>query len=90
MTGCTPNPNTAPHSPSTELAPAGSAPRRAAPGEFIGEWQWDGETLVWETDFRATADREIWGWATDTAGDEAFNDELTNLTAELQRSRRWG
>ena len=60
---------------------------RAAPGEFIGEWQWDGDILKWETDFRATADPAVWGF---TPGAPAEDDDLTALAAELARSRRYG
>jgi hypothetical protein len=61
---------------------------RSAPGEFIGDGLWRREGLVWDADFRAHADREVWGWATDEAG--PFDQTLTELTAELEQSRRWG
>lgn len=66
---------------------AGTGRFRAAPGEFIGEWQWEGETLKWEADFRANADRDIWNFA---PGPPEGGDDLTALSAELRHSRRWG
>jgi hypothetical protein len=70
----------------------GSGAYRPAPGEFTGEGQWPyGGTLLWETDFRAHADRLAWGWegADDEGGDE-FSQALTALSAELRESRRIG
>lgn len=65
---------------------------RSAPGEFIGEWQWgQDDTLIWETDFRANADRSAWDWLP-SGDDEAdpFDTILSDLSTELKKSRRWG
>ncbi|MFV2103172.1 SIR2 family protein [Micromonospora sp. LOL_024] len=61
---------------------------RSAPGEFIGDGQWRREGLIWDADFRAHADLEVWGWTTNETG--TFNQTLTELAAELQQSRRYG
>jgi hypothetical protein len=62
-----------------------------APGEFIGHGQWTGDSLKWETDFRATADREAWSWTEVNDGDhDPFDDMLARVAAELKAMRRWG
>jgi hypothetical protein len=65
---------------------------RAAPGEFIGDWQWDSDDiLVWETDFRGHADRDVWGWEQIPDGaKDVFSDKLSQLSAALKSGRRWG
>jgi hypothetical protein len=79
----------------TALAQAmNSAPGRfrSEPGEFIGEWQWgQDDTLIWETDFRAGADRATWGWDAVPDGEtDPFSTTLDELSEELKKSRRWG
>ncbi len=65
---------------------------RAAPGEFIDEWQWSHEDdLVWETDFRAHGDRDAWGWVPVEDGEaDAFDAKVRAMSDELKQSRRWG
>ncbi|MDQ1629566.1 MAG: hypothetical protein QOI54_3310 [Actinomycetota bacterium] len=65
---------------------------RVAPGEFIGEWQWDNEdNLTWETDFREHADRQVWGWEPVAESDaDTFSDSLRQMAEALKKSRRWG
>jgi hypothetical protein len=55
-----------------------------SPGEFVGEWQWAGDTLAWETDFRKNADYRQWGWS-----DGVSNDTLADLSDILKKIRRW-
>lgn len=65
---------------------------RAAPGEFIGEWQWNHEDdLIWEADFRAHGDRDAWGWVAVEDGEaDAFDAKVRAMAGELKQSRRWG
>lgn len=64
---------------------------RAAPGEFIGERQWDSEdVLVWETDFRAHGERDAWGWGPVEDGEaDAFDAKVREMSDELGKSRRY-
>jgi len=62
--------------------------RYAAPGLFIGDWQWDrdtGQTRA-EIAFRQSGDLHAWG-LTDSA---QLDDVLSELREELSRSRRHG
>lgn len=72
--------------------PTSRAAHRAAPGEFIGERQWNHEDgLIWEADFRSAADREAWGWEpVERGAADPFDDALTSLTEALKHSRRLG
>jgi hypothetical protein len=65
---------------------------RASPGEFIGEWQWTSEDgLLWEADFRRHGDHAAWGWTpTSEVQDDTFSAQLTAMSDELKKSRRWG
>ena len=59
---------------------------RSAPGEFVGDWQWDSDGLIWEADFRKQGDHAAWGWTPDNAAE--MSERLTLLTDELTRSAR--
>jgi hypothetical protein len=63
-----------------------------APGEFIGEYQWNREDgLVWEADFRTHGDRGAWGWGPGEEGEaDTFNETLGALSETLQGMRRFG
>lgn len=64
---------------------------RSAPGEFIGEWSWDGDHLRWEHDFRSHADLAAWGFDPEDPAEMTRLDEaLGALAEELAKSRRWG
>jgi hypothetical protein len=59
------------------------------PGEFMGDWQWNQDGLIWEADFRQHADREAWGWPSVQDGEkDPFSDKLTEMVAGLQSQRR--
>lgn len=62
--------------------------RYAAPGLFIGDWQWDRETgqLRAETAFRQTGDLRAWELTDPVRLDDLFNE----LREELSRSRTYG
>lgn len=64
---------------------------KAAPGEFVGDGQWRGRELIWEVDFRQTADRHAWDWTPVADGvPDQFSDELTSMTETLKRMRYMG
>lgn len=73
------------------LEDGSSASFRAPTGNFMGDYQWDGQTLRSETEFRKNADISQWGWGTDMHGE---SDELTAKLAELRdhlsQAQRWG
>lgn len=55
--------------------------------EFIGGGQWDHEDrLVWELDFRRSADREAWGWAPVADGE---TDDFSESLAAMAEGLKW-
>lgn len=63
---------------------------RPPTGEFIGEWQWDGEIPKAETDFRKRADRARWGWdPAPGADDDPFEAKIIELREYLNQTQKW-
>lgn len=47
-----------------------------------------GGELIWERDFRATADRQAWGWDTvEDGADDPFGDRINELTEKIKTQR---
>lgn len=66
--------------------------QQAVPGEFIGEWRWDGDTLIAEKRFRARAADapDDWVWFRLAGGKDKVDELLASLGAHLKPMKRWG